>query len=248
MRRDAMTVRLKSREADPEPNATLWLVTYADMMTLLLCFFIMLVAMSEVKSEKFQRMLESMRRAFGVQAGMEAGTGSPARRNSLFENVQALRVQGGRGNMQGGAETINVHGREFLCKTVKDGLLITMGDKVGFEQGSAEISGDMKADLNAIIGLVKDYSNRVLVGGHTSAQEVGDETGQWELAFQRAAAVGKYLEESGINPRRLKLSASGGFNPVDTDLTAEGRGRNRRVEITVSEDLVRDAVPGRGGI
>ena len=78
VRRDAMTVRLKSREADPEPNATLWLVTYADMMTLLLCFFIMLVAMSEVKSEKFQRMLESMRRAFGVQAGMEAGKGSPA--------------------------------------------------------------------------------------------------------------------------------------------------------------------------
>jgi flagellar motor protein MotB len=60
--------------------------------------------------------------------------------------------------------------------------------------------------------------------------------------------VGRYLEQSGINPRRVRLSVCGGFNPIDTDLTAEGRGRNRRVEIVVSEELVRDAVPGRDGL
>jgi chemotaxis protein MotB len=242
-----MIPRPKTREAEPEPNAMLWLVTYADMMSLLLCFFVMLVAMSEIKDEKFQKMLDSLKKAFGYQLGMEVAPGTRTRTNSFFENLRAYRTLSGRRNVHGGAETINVRGKEFLCKSVREGWMITVGDRIGFAQKSAEIPGEMKGDLDAVVELVKDYSNRVLVGGHTCAQEVPDATAHRELSFRRADAVGNYLEEKGINPRRLRLSACGAFDPVDSDLTPEGRTRNRRVEIVVSEELVHDAVPGRGG-
>jgi len=241
-----MTIRPRSREAEPDPNASLWLVTYADMMSLLLCFFVMLVAMSEIKDEKFQKMLDSLKKAFGYQVGMEVAPGTRTRKNSFFENLQAYRTVSGQRNVHGGAETINVRGKEFLCKTVREGWMITVGDRIGFARGSAEIPEEMQADLDAMVELVKDYSNRVVVAGHTCAQEAPDGPRDRELSFRRADAVGNYLENKGINPRRLRVSASGGFDPIDTDLTPEGRTRNRRVEITVSEELVQDAVPGRG--
>ena len=140
---------------------------------------------------------------------------------------------------------MSVRGQEFLCRTVREGRMITVGDKVAFARGSAEMPTAVAAELDVIVELVGEYANRLLVGGHASAQEQTEGMPPWELSFQRAAAVAEYLKEKGINPRRLRVQSGGMFDPLDTNLTPQGRARNRRVEIVVSTELVLDAVPGR---
>jgi chemotaxis protein MotB len=232
-------------EESQEPKGPLWLISYADMMSLLLCFFVMLVAMSQVKDEKFQRMLDSVRKAFGYELKMDVAPGTKKRANSFLEHLRMYRTPQGNRNVQGGAETVNVRGRFLLCRTVREGMMITVGDRTGFAHASAEIPPDMKEDLNALLDLVGDYPNRLLIRGHASTEPLPAGLTQWQLSFLRARAVGEYLEAQGINPRRLRLVACGGYDPVETNLTPEGAAHNRRVELVVSEELAQDVIPRR---
>ena len=242
-----MAEKAKPKQEEQEAGAPAWMVTYGDMMSLLLCFFIMLVAMSEIKDEKFQKLLESVRRAFGYDLGTEVAPGINAKTTGIFDKLQMFSTPRGIKNVFGGAETMNVRGKDLLCKDLREkGMVIAVGDKIGFVRGSAEIPASMKQTLDAIVEeVVKDYPNRLLVRGHTSPEEVPEDMTHWELSFMRARAVGEYLKEKGINPRRLRLSACGSFDPIDTNLTREGRTANRRVEIVVSEELVHNVIPRR---
>jgi chemotaxis protein MotB len=236
--------RVKIQE-DAPTGCPDYMLTYGDLMGQLLCFFIILVSMSTVKEEKFQKLMDSVRQAFGYDLGMEVTPGTNQHTMGIFENLQFYYTPRGVKGVQGGSEVINVRGREFLCRSVRDGRLISVGDRVGFEPGSAELSAAMKEDLDALMGLIKDYANRLLVCAHVSAQEVPEGATDWQLSFLRAKAVGDYLEAKGINPKRLRLSACGSVDPIDSNLTPEGRAHNRRVEIVVSEELVQDLVPRR---
>jgi len=242
-----MAERAKAKQEEQEAGAPAWMVTYGDMMSLLLCFFIMLVAMSEIKDEKFQKLLESVKKAFGYDLGAEVAPGTHAKTTGIFEKLQMFSTPKGFKKVYGGAESMNVRGKDFLCKSLREkGTCITVGDKVGFSEGSAEIPQEMKEVLDVLVEeVIKDYPNRLLIRGHTSAQEVPQGTTDWQLSFLRARAVGEYLRQKGINPRRLRLSACGSFDPIDSNLTRDGRIANRRVEIVVSEELVQDVIPRR---
>lgn len=239
-----MAQKAKPKEEEQEARAPAWIVTYGDMMSLLLCFFIMLVAMSEIKDEKFQKLLESVKRAFGYDMGAEVAPGSRKNTTGIFEKLQMFSTPRGRKNVYGGAEVLNVRGKFFLCKTVREGRMITVGEETGFEKGSTEVLPEMRVSLDAIFEeVLKDYSNRLVIRGHTSARELPEGMTEWQLSFLRSKAVADYLERKGVNPRRLRLSACGGHDPIDTNLTPEGRVRNRRVEIVVSEELVKIRMP-----
>lgn len=242
-----MAERAKAKKEEQEAGAPAWMVTYGDMMSLLLCFFIMLVAMSEIKSDKFQKLLESVKKAFGYDLGAEVAPGTNPRTTGVFEKLQMFSTPKGLKNVYGGSESMNVRGKDFLCKNLREkGTCIAVGDKVGFSEGSAEVPREMKDVLDILVEeVIKDYPNRVLIRGHTSAQEAGRGTADWRLSFLRAQAVGEYFKQKGINPRRFRLSACGSFDPMDTNLTREGRTANRRVEIVVSEELVQNVIPRR---
>jgi len=239
-----MTFRANITEDEPRSTAPAWMVTWGDMMSLILCFFIMLVAMSEIKDEKFQRILDSFKKAFGYTAGVEVAPGID-RTTSIWERLQMPHAPRGYRDAQGGLEIMTVRGQEFLCRTVRQGRMITVGDKVTFAAGSAELPAAVRDELDVIVELVGDYANRLLVCGHASAREETEGMSPWELSFRRAAAVAEHLMEKGINPRRLMVQASGRFDPVEKNLTPQGRERNRRVEIVVSTELVQNADPGR---
>jgi len=240
-----MALNMKSAEEEHEEGAPAWMVTYGDMMSLLLCFFIMLVAMSEIKDEKFQRLLESIKQAFGAHdTAIEVVPGPKEKASSAFDNIQLVMTVKGSGRA-GGAELRNVHGRELRCKTIREGTVYAVGDKVGFDAGGAALAEELRKDLDAIVKLTQDYSNRLLVRGYASVKEPGGDDGQWELAFRRAVVVKDYLVSKGINPSRIQLTSSGRFDPVDTPLTEAGRRANRRVEVVVSPRLTTGTVPGR---
>ena len=237
--------RLKNRDEQQPEGAPAWMVTYGDMMGLLLCFFILLVSMSTVRDEKFRKLVESIHQAFGYELGAELSPGDLPRTSSLWDQVRLVDTPKGLPRVQGGSEVVNINGREFLCRTVREGRMITAGEATGaFAPGDAKLSAAMRADLDSLVAFVREYPNRLQVRGHAAARDAeGDEA--WDLSFRRARAVGDYLELKGINPMRLRLSACGGAEPTDTNLTDEGRANNRRVEIVVSEELVENVIPRR---
>ena len=236
----------RTRDQDERPsNCPDWMLTYGDLMGQLLCFFIILVSMSTIRDEKFRKLMDSIRQAFGYDLGQEVTPGASPGTSSVWDHLPVVQAPRGHENLEGGAEVVNVNGREFLCKTVREGRLITVGDRTTFAAGAAEIPASMREDLDALIALMKDYPNRLLIQGHVSPRETSGAEGEWDLSFRRAQAVGDYFERQGIHPRRLRLSACGGVDPMDTNLSSEGQARNRRVEIVVSEELILDVVPRR---
>ena len=232
----AVRSRVEERGATGTP---VWFITWADMMGLLLCFFVMIVAMSEVQGEKFHRALESIQKAFGGNpATTQTGTQSRAG-NSLMERLAVIQSQRGDPTRSGGAETVNLRGTEYLCKTVRDGLMITFGTQGPFERGSVVLSEQLRRELDDLSDTVRGLSNHVVIRGNCSVDEL-DLSGVdvWELSFARARAVGKYLESKDVSERRLRLEARAQVDPVESNLTPGGRAHNRRVEVIVSTELV----------
>ncbi len=239
-------MRRRRDQIDEQPEgAPAWMLSYGDMMSQILCFFIILVSMSTIRDEKFRKLMDSVRQAFGYELAAATTPGDAPNATSLWEHLRLVTTPRGHKNVQGGSETVNVNGRELMCRTVREGRLVTVGESAGFDAGSAEVPAVMAADLDALVALVRDYPNCLIVRGHVSAREAADAGAERDLSYRRAKAVADCMERGGIHPKRLRLSVCGGADPVDSNLTDDGRARNRRAEIIVSEELVKDAIPRR---
>ena len=214
-----------------------WVVTFADMMGLLLCFFIMLVAMSEVKAEKFQRALESIQEAFGsTHAGAGAG---PTTTRSIDEYLIAMASLRGSPENMGGAETVSLKGSEYLCRTTSEGLSVTFGAAKPFERDSAELNAETKKELDDLAFAVRGYTNRIIVRGHCSSDETGGAgTDAWGLSFARARAAADYLMSREIDAKRLAMESLASTQPETSNLSAHGRAENRRIEVVVTRQTV----------
>lgn len=236
-----MTELVKQTEEAKGSGAPGWMVTYGDMMGLLLCFFIMLVAMSEVKAEKFRRALESIRSAFGT--GERTGAASPGplvvTANSFDEYFSRVMSAKGNPDNMGGAETVSLQGSEYLCKTVSEGLMITFGLKAPFERGSAELSEELKGELRDLALQVRGYTNLVILRGHCSSDETGlPGMDAWALGFARARAAADYLVEQDISEKRLVMVSLANTQPLGSNLRPRGPAGNRRIEVIVARQTV----------
>ncbi len=230
----------KKRGGDDQPaGCPEWMVTYGDMMTLLLCFFVILVAISEVKEEKFHEVVESIRQYLGWDSSpmVEPGEG---RASSLRKEISRVMNEMASPRPEG-APARSTLGQHVMVQTVEEGHKITIGGKVLFEEGSAELMVSAYGVLDRVVEIIKGYPNKLEIRGHT-AIEVLPEGGRYEdlfdLAYARAKSVHAYLMAQGVEPRRLRLYSGGPFDRPKSNLTYEGKESNRSVEIIISEELV----------
>jgi len=226
-------------EEEPEPGIPEWVVTFGDMMSLLLTFFIMLVSMSEIKQEeKFQAMLESMRAQFGhdsSQASILPGDNTP--RNS---NMQALASMGRakrKDIMRGGNQVKAVTGEHSRVQTVRPGRNATKGGVIFFPEDTAVLSDSNKQRLKQIALQIAGKPQKVEVRGHTSRKPTtkGD---HWDLSYQRCHIVMQFLVDFGIDAERIRLGAAGSHEPINSGVDAEHRKQNARVEVLMWDEAV----------
>ncbi len=223
-----------------------WVVTFGDMMSLLLTFFIMLVSLSEIKqNEKYQALVESIRQRFGhdaASASMAPGNMKP--RNSSLDKLasqgRALRAN----TMNGGAPVKAPVGEHARVEFVRPGTQTVIGTRVTFALGSSELSDAEKAQLQIAVGRMIGKPQRIEIRGHTSPiPEVGtDQSGVGlELAFARGLAVRDFLLELGIDPRRILVTAAGNTEPLTgQENSAE---QSARADVFLRDELA----PGLGG-
>jgi chemotaxis protein MotB len=239
--------RHKGGHAEGHENAERWLLTYADLITLLMVFFVVMYAMSSSDSSKWKQISAALTQAFNVDvlqgqtaSSIDDNSGAPAPPiDSLISNdqvPQVSRIQSAvqavldRARQDGGLQAPDVS-----VGTDREGVVIRLSGSYLFDSGRAELKPNSFALLDAIANQLKLEPNDIRVDGHTDATPlVGSALypTNWELSSARALAVARYLSETdGILPARLEATGFGEFRPIVTNDTREHRALNRRVEI-----------------
>lgn len=223
-----------------------WLTTYSDMMTLILCFFVLLYSFSLVDAAKFKQLAQSMSNAFGGSSSVitEGGNIGPV---PIAENP-GISVTQNDGDTVGDKETqrmfeevnnyIDENDLNANVTIKKDtrGVLIELQDNILFDSGNATLKKESIPLLKKISGLLSKFPNEVLVEGHTDNLPInrGYYQSNWELSSDRANKVVRYfIEKEGMDGKRFQAVGVGEYRPIDTNDTPEGRQKNRRVNILI---------------
>ena len=218
-----------------------WLLTYADMITLLMAFFIMLYSMSILNMNKFRQVAVSIRSGFG---GFSSGQGSSIVGKGVGFTVEPSQMAGDVAGVpwQVVQKVQKLIKEKKLAKSVKlradeRGLIISVvTDKMLFPKGQAELSPHAKEIVNALADAVRSISNPIRVEGHTCNLPVtsGKYPSNWELSTARATAVVRYLiEESWLPPDRLSAAGYADSKPLVPNVREVNRAQNRRVDIVI---------------
>ncbi len=210
-----------------------WLLTYADMITLLLAFFVILYAISKVDLKKYETLAVSLRGAFNTPAAplpiSTKGNGGERllpKPDLVFEVVQQLRERLGE-DLQAGRVQI---------ERTADGIILRFQDAILFERGKAELRTEARRLLDKVAGVVSGLSNPIEAEGHTDTLPIRSAQfpSNWELSVARATAVVRYLVEAhALSPLRLAARGLGEHKPLFPNDATRGEPRNRRVEIRI---------------
>lgn len=225
-------------EEDPPAGVPEWVVTYGDMMSLLLTFFIMLVSMSKMKEEGTMRaMLDAISESFGATDGPFGVPGFSKQKTSIYTKPASKGDKDEGGVEKDSRKSGGIGGPNPQVRTISKGTLVTMGGPVRFSPGTAELLPQLKQDLEQIASLVRDKANVIEVKGHTSPEPLPPDSpyrDHLDLSYARAANVARFLTESlGISDRRIIISAVGDTEPSVITRDRERQMLNHRVDVII---------------
>lgn len=227
-----------------------WLLTYADMITLLMVFFIILYSMSAVNPARFEEMQVAFTSVFngGPFALFETRTsGGAGLLQGLTPGQQVQSNRGGRSAGTGGASMLRNQAVSSLQNLVKagkvkvipteNGFAISLVADQSFASGSATLNPDAMPVLQQVADFLGAISNSVVVEGYTDNVPPDPKKwpSNWDLSSARSSAVLQTLEDYGIPAERISGAYYGDTRPVQSNDTPEGRSYNRRVDIVVVE-------------
>lgn len=243
--RKAYQVKSKSEE---EENTDEWMLTYGDLVTQLLCFFIMLMSFSVVSSMKFREVVISLQEALsgtGVLPGWQIPVENVnsiqleniARTSEDYSDEEIRRLIGLKSKLdeltkeQGMSEHVET-------KMVQKGLVITLkqgNPPVFFDTADAKIKTEAYPVLDQIVKIVKNIPNKIQIEGHTDIRPISTSQfpSNWELSTMRAINVLRYMSDMDIQPERLSAAGYGPYRPIADNDTELGMSKNRRVEIII---------------
>jgi len=212
-----------------------WLLTYADMITLLLALFIILFAISTISSVKMQRLVRAISGGFNSTSDINnppnGGTTGTQKGRTEEANMAEVKSQL---DQYIAAQSLQ---QKVQTKTTKQGLVITLlSDKTYYDSGSADMRPETKRLLDAVATQLKRVRNSVLVQGNTDNVPIAtaEYPTNWELSAARATGVTRYLvEHDGISPTRIAFAGYGEFRPRVPNDNEEHRTQNRRVDILI---------------
>jgi chemotaxis protein MotB len=242
--------RKKEKKGDPG-GAPLWMVTYSDMVTLLLTFFVMLLAMANFDDPgRVDAVIQSLQKAFGV------GGYSPAHHPNDQNAAPATSEDTRKDEIQ----PVLTKLVETLSKKISDDLVkmtrtrtevrVMLDERVLFAHGSTELHPTGYGVVASVAEAVGNRHVNIFVEGHSDG--TGEPTQNWEISSMRAVTVVAALEARGVPGRRMEARGMGQYKPADV---VDGNSNwNRRVELviqadsTVGYEVLHTLGAGRGGI
>jgi len=225
-----------------EKGAPRWVVTFADLMSLLLCFFVLLLSFSEIDRQKYKQVAGSLIKAFGVQRQervMEIPKGMKIIAKDFDQEIIHTRI---REDLRKEIDVMLSTQLEALNEQVdlevgENEIIIRLMGESTFDSGRDEIREQLKPLLKELAGVLANEPGDIVVAGYTDDVPIrgGPHPTNLRLSIARAAAVAEFmLAHAAIDPRRVSTMGFGEHHPIESNLTARGREKNRRVEIILS--------------
>lgn len=238
----------RRRKHEEHENHERWLVSYADFITLLFAFFVVLYATSSANEDKQKKFEDSVRTEMKLGVGMgSGGMGGAAESliNEVFNPLEQFPKRGSPNEVRDYVErqvrrTMTKEEREKTIQEIKTdpmGARISLAASAFFPSGSAKLKRSALESLNKIADILKNSHRRIVIEGHTDDQPIQttDFPSNWELASGRATSVIRYLiKYENLNPKRLAALSYADQHPVVENTSEENRERNRRIEILIT--------------
>jgi len=242
-------------------NAERWLVSYADFITLLFAFFVVMYSISSVNEGKYKVLSQSLEGVFNgapktiepIQVGAitprsESKSAGESKVKPIFlipeslakekikddaENLQLERIAG---EFEKSFEDL-IYQEKISVKTDENWIEVSLNDTVIFSSGGVEPVHEALAIIEKIARIMSEHDNAMLVEGHTDNIPIRSSLypSNWELSAARAASVVRYLALEGIAADRMGAMGYGEFQPVARNDTNEGKRKNRRVILLISK-------------
>jgi len=236
----------------PRAGRAPWLVTFADLVTLLMCFFVLLFAMSSTQHETYKELVKSLRTALGTHAVPESGIregltmhavpSEPPSQNQQIDELGAMIEKEMEDIVSEVRELVlfNKLGGEVSVTKTEDGVVISMSDLLLFSRGQTNLSAKGIDILKKVAVVLSKLAYHVKIKGHTDNSPISSAMfpSNWELSSTRASTVVRLLVENGVPPQHVSAEGYANYQPVATNDTARGRSLNRRVEIVYERDSI----------
>ncbi|WP_045221686.1 OmpA family protein [Desulfonatronum thioautotrophicum] len=228
----------KYSKPSQEEGAPLWMVTFADLMSLLLTFFILVLSFANMDIVRFREMLGSIQNAFGVQvqrreADYVAFSPSEFERKDLELSRQSEEILSMVVQLRTIMQDDEALQRSTGVEADDQGLVLRVDSESMFDAGSAVLRPEAAPALEAVIRILRDYNMNLVIRGHTDNTPISTPQfpSNWELSAARATAALRYiLEHGGFSPTRMRAVGYADSRPLVPNTTEENRNRNRRVE------------------
>lgn len=226
---------VKSNPPPKSEGIPAWMATFADMVTLLLCFFVLLLSFTNSDITNFKKMMGSIQEALGVQYEDRGALATPyaessfKERRSVRENREIVEL-GARLKKHVRAKDLSSMAR---VSSDKSGVMLRFDNSAMFDKGSAELTEGSKKALQVVIDGMKDKDFNLVIRGHTDGLNVESKLyhSNWELSAARAAGCLRYiLNHSDIPAKRMKAVGYASAKPILPSTTEANKRTNRRVE------------------
>ncbi len=244
----------RRQEENQQKGSPAWMTTYADIVTLLLAFFVILFAMSEIDVQKFEAVIRSFQGSLGVLEGgriVEEGELSDENMNDYYEEIYRHSVSE-MSQEERDREFADLQERvqryiedegldaSILVSMESQGLMLRFQDDVLFDSAEAVLKDEAEEVLGFITDILKEQDLEdkfIRVEGHTDNLPMLPDSEfetNWELSVARAVSAGRYMiEEENVSPSRISMAGYGEYHPIADNQDAEGRSQNRRVDIVI---------------
>ncbi|HOJ63115.1 MAG TPA: OmpA family protein [Spirochaetota bacterium] len=234
----------RKKEKKCEEGTPDWMLTYGDLNSLLLTFFVLIVSMAHFDVIEVQLILSPFQGGFGIMPGGQ--TLKPGRLADMGSSLETLpSSERGRGMAKAYKEAISVFQAEIKSRKItltlnERGIVITLSTDAYFKKASAELDIDSaRSVLEKIAALLTrtDFKDKnIRIEGHTDNSPTdpdGPWPTNWHLSVARSLNVLDYLIDFGADPKKMSVEGYGEYQPLYSNETEEGRAKNRRVDIII---------------
>ncbi|MEO9256040.1 MAG: OmpA family protein [Tepidiformaceae bacterium] len=244
----------KAPEPEKPENHERWIVSYADMLTLLFALFVVLYATSDANPNKLKQVKNSIDRAFsvGIKDGDNGASVIFDSGGGLTDGINAVKSR----NLIDISKSIDdfttnnkLNGR-IQVRSDAQSITISLQDNMLFDSGSADLKPGSQDVLAEVASALKGLPNEMRIEGHTDNVPVNsaDFTNNWDLSAARASRVLRFVSDSGgLDQSKLVLAGYADTRPIADNNTPEGRAANRRADIVIIYPTQADLQRSLGG-
>lgn len=226
-----------------EENVDRWLLTYADLITLLLGLFVILYGMSKIDLDRYEQVVAALGGVFGREGGVLEG------KKQVVETLTPLQRE--RNKIQQAIQSAigDLTQKGLVSFTQNErGVTVHLTEELLFPSGSAELKGSSLAVLDTIASVLVTLPNDIRIEGHTDNVPISTERypSNWHLSVARALNTAFYIiKKYNMKPGQLSIAGYAEYRPLVPNTSAENRARNRRVDIVIVTNVVNGVITGK---